>query len=179
MMRKLIICLALGFGSLWISTIPVKACGFGYPGFVFPYGWGCYCLGFWSMGAHLGLGPGYPGLRPPFSGFGFYPDRYPPPPRTPPIAVYTIIPGHRVRNAQLEAPSGPIVSNSQPGSDQTGAGPEFRRPASALNVEANEGTRPNRYVPKLCSQGECHKVDPSIALSPDLPPGIILWEPGD
>jgi hypothetical protein len=180
MMRKVIICLALGSGSLWIFAASAKGCGFGYAGFV-PYSWGSCSPGFFRVGVPLGPGLGYPGILHPFSGFryfGFYPGIYPSPPQTPPIAVYTITPGYRIRRGQPEAPSGPITRgrpDDQPGKAQAVAGRGFRQPAPAPVGEAQYGN----YVPRLCYQGECRDIDPSVALSPDPPPGIIVWEPRD
>jgi len=175
MIGRVIISVALGFGLLCISTVSAKACGFAYGSVGFPAGWECGCPGFFLMGPPLGLGPGYPGLRPPFPAFA-YPAIYPPVPETPPVAVYTIVPGNRFRSEQPEEPSPPATSTMQ-----SAIGRDFRRPAPppapSLDEELAGSSQFNIYIARRCYQGGCHEIDPSVALSPDPQPGIIFWTP--
>ncbi len=168
---------------LWASTASAKECGIRHGGFVFPYGWGCFYSGFFGVGTHLGLGSGYPGLKPPFTGFGhlgYYPGRYRLPLRIPPVIVYTLRPVSRINSGHREVSSGPIARGTLP--DQTSpaqavVGRGFQGPAPSLDEEAKNGAQFDTYIPLHCYRGECYSVNSLEALPSDYPLGIIIWEP--
>jgi hypothetical protein len=182
-MRKVLISLALGYGILFVSSALAKGEGLRHEGPVFPSGLRCFCPGFFVGGTHLGFGPGYPGLQPPFSIFdhcGFYPGRYRLPLRIPTVTVYTIRPSSRIIAERRHIPSRPIPrddSQSLASSAEAAAGRDFPRPVPVLNNSARNDAQFNNYIPKRCYRGECHIIKPEEALSSDRPPGIIIWEP--
>ena len=183
MMRKVIITLALGFGILYAYSALAKEGRIRYSGFVFPSNCGCFYSGFFGVGTHLGLGPGYPGLQPPlsiFNHYGFYPGRYRLPLRKSPVMVYTIKPLSRIHSGQRHTPSVTMPkdnSQDKPNPIQAAVGRDFRRTAPALADEANNKAQFNNYIPRRCYRGECYEISPDEALSSDAPPGIIIWEP--
>ncbi len=182
-MRNAFIVPTLGFCFLWASTVSAGECGILHCGFAFPFGGGYFFPVFFSAGTHLGLGPGYPGIQPPLSAFnyyGFYPGRHRLPLRSPSITVYTIRPLYRFHGSQRKIPSGPIaihIAPDQPGPAQAVVGRDFQRPAPGLDEEPDGSVQLDHYVPRWCYRGECYEINPEEALSPDAPPGIILWEP--
>jgi hypothetical protein len=182
-MRKVPIFLALGYGFLCVSSALAKDEGLRHEGFVFPSGLGCFCPGFFVGGTHLGFGPGYPGLQPPFSILdhcGFYPGRYRLPLRIPTVTVYTIRPSSRIIAERRHIPSPPVArddSQSRASSAEAEVGRDFRMTVPALNNSAKNDAQFNNYIPKRCYRRECHIIKPEEALSSDRPPGIIIWEP--
>jgi len=180
MMRWAIISLTIG---ILASTASAQECYIPYSGFVFPFNCGCCCFGFFFPGTHLGLGPGYPGVAPPFptpNCCSFYPGRYPSQLRTPPIASYALGPVTRNRDGQRNAPSGPIArddSLDQPHPVRVLAGHGYRKSPPAPREEINKTAHIDGYISRRCYQGECSAIKPEEALSSDATPGIIVWEP--
>ena len=184
-MRNATLMSVLVLATICGVAAPTQAQGFPY-GYFFgaPFSRACPWRGFLLSGAHLGLGPGYPGPSPtwfPYGPWGGYTGIIWPPYWTPPVTVVVLHVPHSGVAAE-----GPGLDSRRPdvgpteGKDrgEIARGIESRRPAPELDTNLEELSGSGGYTARLYYRGKFYSASETINRQVLLS-GITVWQPSN
>ncbi len=181
-MRKATLILALVLATVWAVPVSAQAhafsCGLGF-------GFPCYGPpGFFLSGTHLGLGPGYPGLAPVWSPFGWcgnYPGDFWPPYWTPPVTVVVVrLPRYAVEAATSnpgnhQAP----LAQTEPGKRwEKPRGSESTRSVPELDIDLEHLSGTGGYTARLYYDGKFYSASATTNRK-ILSSAITVWQHTD
>ncbi len=180
-MRKTTLTSVLILATICGVPAPVQAHGFPY-GYFFgaQFSRACPWPGFFLSGAHLGLGPGYPGLFPawspydPWGGYGVVGLPY----WTPPVTVVILHVPHFVPAAEgpgsdsRRSEAGPAEGRDR---GEMARGIASRRPAPELDTDLDELSVSGGYTARLYYRGKFYSASETFNRQ-ILSSGITVWQ---